>query len=90
MNGKVIVALVVGVCLGFAAALLVRQPQVSAADAAQKWEYKAVQVADPNGLGNIGEESLKPVNADGYEFVALSATGGKDSGCIAIFRRPKK
>jgi hypothetical protein len=89
MNGKVIVALVAGVCLGFAAALLVRQPQVAAADAAQKWEYKAVQMSDPTGNNNVSN-FMKEVNDEGFEFVAMSGTGGKDFGCIAIFRRPKK
>jgi hypothetical protein len=89
MSGKLFAALVVGLCLGFAAAFLVRQPQVSAADAAQKWEYKAVQLVD-TGAGNQIKREVDELNKEGYEFVALSATGGKDAGCIAVFKRPKK
>jgi hypothetical protein len=89
MNAKLIAALVVGVCFGFAAAFLVRQPQVTAADAAQKWEYKAVQMSDPTGNNNVSN-FMKEANDGGFEFVAMGGTGGKDFGCIAIFRRPKK
>jgi hypothetical protein len=89
MNGKVIVALVLGVCLGFAAAFFLRQPPASAADPAQKWEYKVVQFLDTTSNGNLSG-NVDEVNKEGYEFVTLSATGGKDFGCIAVFKRPKK
>jgi hypothetical protein len=88
MNGKVLVALVLGLCLGFAVAVLIRQPQVIAAEAAPKWEYITVQIADAGGNANIGDH-LKEVNKEGYEFVAMSGTGGRDYGCIAIFKRAK-
>jgi hypothetical protein len=86
MNGKLIAGLMLGLVLGFGLALLVRQPEARAADTAQKWEYKAVKL-DGERSGGL---NLDDVNGGTFEFLMMCAPGGRDSGCIALFRRPKK
>jgi hypothetical protein len=83
MKAKLFAVLVLGMVLGFAASFVGRHSDARAADAAVKWEYKTVRLEG-------GVRELDKVNEEGYEFVAISPTGGSSTGCVAVFKRPKK
>ena len=86
MNVKTLAALAIGLSIGIATSFVARQSRVEAAEATAKWEYKAVYLVETAG----SPPDLDAVNRGGYEFVSIAATGGKDAGSIAVFRRPAK
>ena len=92
MKAKWIAALLAGAVLGFATALLVRQPEAQAQGQGRRpvvWEFKVATFADFEQSG----AQIAQLSADGWEYVGLiNATYANSNAgpSMVAFRRPKR